>query len=65
MTDPLVGAELPDLRAPEVTRATLALFAGASGDHNPCTSTPTRPARPASTTYRRTACSRWRTSAGS
>ncbi|MFG2797572.1 MaoC/PaaZ C-terminal domain-containing protein [Streptomyces pseudovenezuelae] len=35
MTDPLVGAELPDLRAPEVTRATLALFAGASGDHNP------------------------------
>lgn len=35
MTDPLVGAELPDLSAPQVTRATLALFAGASGDHNP------------------------------
>ncbi|MET7777267.1 MaoC/PaaZ C-terminal domain-containing protein [Streptomyces mirabilis] len=31
----LVGTELPDLHPDEVTRATLALFAGASGDHNP------------------------------
>ncbi|MFE9443037.1 MaoC/PaaZ C-terminal domain-containing protein [Streptomyces sp. NPDC006602] len=31
----LVGTELPDLHPAEVTRATLALFAGASGDHNP------------------------------
>ncbi|WP_020672097.1 MaoC/PaaZ C-terminal domain-containing protein [Amycolatopsis nigrescens] len=29
------GAELPPLAAPEITRTTLALFAGASGDHNP------------------------------
>lgn len=29
------GAELPPLRVPPITRATLALFAGASGDHNP------------------------------
>ncbi|MGP3925996.1 MaoC/PaaZ C-terminal domain-containing protein [Streptomyces sp. 8N616] len=33
--DPLLGAGLPDLRPEAVTRATLALFAGASGDHNP------------------------------
>ncbi|MFD2764295.1 MaoC/PaaZ C-terminal domain-containing protein [Micromonospora eburnea] len=30
-----VGTELPPLRLPPVSRATLALFAGASGDHNP------------------------------
>ncbi len=30
-----VGDELPELRLPAVTRTTLALFAGASGDHNP------------------------------
>lgn len=30
-----VGDELPALTAPPVTRTTLALFAGASGDHNP------------------------------
>ena len=30
-----VGQELPPLRLPPVTRTTLALFAGASGDHNP------------------------------
>jgi acyl dehydratase len=30
-----VGDELPPLLLPPVTRATLALFAGASGDHNP------------------------------
>lgn len=29
------GAELPPLRLPPISRATLALFAGASGDHNP------------------------------
>ncbi len=29
------GTELPSLEAGEITRATLALFAGASGDHNP------------------------------
>ena len=30
-----VGTELPTLRLPAITRTTLALFAGASGDHNP------------------------------
>ena len=30
-----IGDELPPLRFPPVDRATLALFAGASGDHNP------------------------------
>ncbi|ABM14765.1 MULTISPECIES: MaoC family dehydratase [Mycolicibacterium] len=30
-----VGDELPPLQAPDVSRLTLALFAGASGDHNP------------------------------
>lgn len=29
------GAELPPLRLPPISRTTLALFAGASGDHNP------------------------------
>ncbi|MGW5670138.1 MaoC/PaaZ C-terminal domain-containing protein [Micromonospora sp. NPDC003776] len=29
------GAQLPPLRLPPITRTTLALFAGASGDHNP------------------------------
>ena len=30
-----VGTELPELRLPSISRTTLALFAGASGDHNP------------------------------
>ncbi|MFJ8577260.1 MaoC/PaaZ C-terminal domain-containing protein [Micromonospora sp. NPDC093277] len=30
-----VGTELPPLRLPPLSRTTLALFAGASGDHNP------------------------------
>jgi len=30
-----IGDELPPLQLPPVDRATLALFAGASGDHNP------------------------------
>ena len=30
-----VGDELPALQLPPLTRTTLALFAGASGDHNP------------------------------
>ncbi len=30
-----VGTELPPLRIRPITRTTLALFAGASGDHNP------------------------------
>jgi acyl dehydratase len=30
-----VGTELPELVTPPVTRAMLALYAGASGDHNP------------------------------
>ncbi|NEK56470.1 dehydratase [Geodermatophilus sabuli] len=29
------GTQLPDLPLPPISRATLALFAGASGDHNP------------------------------
>jgi acyl dehydratase len=35
MIEPAVGAELPPLAIAPVTRTTLALFAGASGDHNP------------------------------
>lgn len=35
MTDITVGAEIPTLTLPPVTRTTLALYAGASGDHNP------------------------------
>lgn len=34
-TDFEVGAELPELKLPPVNRTTLALFCGASGDHNP------------------------------
>jgi acyl dehydratase len=30
-----VGTELPPLQIPPISRTTLALFAGASGDHNP------------------------------
>lgn len=30
-----VGTELPPLELPPISRTTLALFAGASGDHNP------------------------------
>jgi acyl dehydratase len=33
--DVAVGTELPELQPPPITRTTLALFAGASGDHNP------------------------------
>lgn len=34
-TDVEIGTRLPDLEVDEISRATLALFAGASGDHNP------------------------------
>lgn len=30
-----IGSEIPALQLPPITRTTLALFAGASGDHNP------------------------------
>ena len=32
---PEIGAELPPLHIDPISRSTLALFAGASGDHNP------------------------------
>ena len=35
MTDITVGDEIPALELPPITRTTLALYAGASGDHNP------------------------------
>ena len=35
MTDISVGTEIPALKLPPITRTTLALYAGASGDHNP------------------------------
>ncbi len=35
LADIEVGTELPSLALPPVSRTTLALFAGASGDHNP------------------------------
>ena len=35
MVDAVVGEELPPLEPPAISRAALALFAGASGDHNP------------------------------
>lgn len=35
LADLTVGESLPDLAKPPITRTQLALFAGASGDHNP------------------------------
>ncbi len=35
MLDITVGTEIPALELPPITRTTLALFGGASGDHNP------------------------------
>jgi acyl dehydratase len=35
LKDVKVGTELPPLRVPAISRKTLALFAGASGDHQP------------------------------
>ncbi|MDB4032643.1 MaoC/PaaZ C-terminal domain-containing protein [Porticoccaceae bacterium] len=35
MTDTVVGTQIPPLTLPPISRYTLALFAGASGDHNP------------------------------
>ena len=35
MIDITVGTEIPPLTLPPISRYTLALFAGASGDHNP------------------------------
>lgn len=35
MSDINVGDEIPSLELPPITRTTLALYAGASGDHNP------------------------------
>jgi acyl dehydratase len=35
MSDITVGDEIPALELPPITRTTLALYAGASGDHNP------------------------------
>lgn len=35
MSEITVGTEIPPLELPAISRATLALYAGASGDHNP------------------------------
>ncbi|MEH6822650.1 MAG: MaoC family dehydratase [Motiliproteus sp.] len=35
MSDITVGTEIPSLELPPISRFTLALYAGASGDHNP------------------------------
>ncbi|WNC74165.1 MaoC family dehydratase [Thalassotalea psychrophila] len=35
MTNITVGTKLPELTLPPISRFTLALYAGASGDHNP------------------------------
>ena len=35
MSDISVGTQIPALELPPITRSTLALYAGASGDHNP------------------------------
>jgi len=35
MSDIQVGSEIPSLALPAISRGTLALYAGASGDHNP------------------------------
>lgn len=35
MSEITVGTEIPSLELPPISRATLALYAGASGDHNP------------------------------
>jgi acyl dehydratase len=33
--DITIGAQIPELKLPAINRTTLALYAGASGDHNP------------------------------
>jgi acyl dehydratase len=35
MSDIIVGTAIPSLELPPINRTTLALYAGASGDHNP------------------------------
>ncbi len=35
MSDIKIGTEIPSLTLPSISRTTLALYAGASGDHNP------------------------------
>jgi acyl dehydratase len=35
MSEITIGTEIPALELPPISRTTLALFAGASGDHNP------------------------------
>ncbi|MDH3994009.1 MAG: MaoC family dehydratase [Gammaproteobacteria bacterium] len=35
MSEIIVGSEIPSLTLPPISRTTLALYAGASGDHNP------------------------------
>lgn len=35
MSDITIGTEIPALKLPKISRYTLALYAGASGDHNP------------------------------
>ena len=35
MSEIIVGSEIPSLALPPISRTTLALYAGASGDHNP------------------------------
>ena len=35
MSEIIVGSEIPSLDLPPISRTTLALYAGASGDHNP------------------------------
>ena len=35
MSEIFVGSEIPSLELPPISRTTLALYAGASGDHNP------------------------------
>ena len=35
MSEIIVGSEIPSLELPPISRTTLALYAGASGDHNP------------------------------
>jgi acyl dehydratase len=35
MPEITVGTQIPSLQLPSISRTTLALFAGASGDHNP------------------------------
>jgi acyl dehydratase len=59
LTQLKTGDTLPPLTLPPLTRTTLALYCGASGDHNPIHVDIDFARRPATPTCLPTACCRW------